>query len=149
MLPSEVIAKLVSSQESHLVSLDLSHNKLGDRSSSSLLQSLFSSSTLTSLNMRNNGMASATATELAAEAIGASKALLVADLSRNTLSDTFARRLGDALSLPHVGVTSLDLSEASIGDQGVAAIAMGLLTNESLTRLDISRNRFSDRGAEV
>ena len=41
----------------------------------------------------------------------------MADLSQNKLCDGFARRLGDGLSLPHVGVTALDLSEASIGDE--------------------------------
>ena len=106
----EVVANLVAKHD--VVSLDLSHNKLGDRSSSTVLQALFTSGTLTSLNMSNNAIANPTAAELAADALSASKALLVCDLSRNHLADTFARRLGESISLPHVGIQSLDLSEA-------------------------------------
>jgi len=36
-----------------------------------------------------------------------------------------------------------------IGDEGVSAIATGLVTNEHLTYLDLSNNSFSDRGAEA
>ena len=49
----------------------------------SMLQALYTSETLTSLNLANNQIKSGTAAELAADAIASSKALLSVDLSRN------------------------------------------------------------------
>jgi len=53
------------------------------------------------------------------------------------------------MRLPTVALTSLDLSDCSIGDAGVAAISRGLHENQSITSLNLSSNKFGDRGSEA
>ena len=104
---------------------------------------------MTSLDIAGNKITAKQTAEKLANAVLCCKALLTADCSRNVLRDAFGVALGEGMRLPTVALTSLDLSDCSIGDAGVAAISRGLHENQSITSLNLSSNKFGDRGSEA
>ena len=68
------------------------------------------------------------------------------DLSENSIGDEGASSLSEALRV-NTSLTSLDLSENSIGDEGASSLSEALRVNTSLTSLDLSENSIGDEGA--
>ena len=65
------------------------------------------------------------------------------------LGDDGAVNFGQFLKKPLCRLTSVDLSNNSIGDDGVLALSQGLYVNSSLQSLDLSKNIFTDKSVTV
>ena len=68
------------------------------------------------------------------------------DLSNNSIGDEGASSLSDALRV-NTSLTSLNLPGNSIGDEGASSLSEALRVNTSLTSLDLSNNSIGVEGA--
>ncbi|XP_074621745.1 uncharacterized protein LOC141880193 [Acropora palmata] len=81
-----------------------------------------------------------------AQALRVNSSLSSLDLSDNSISDEGVNSLAQALRV-NTSLSSLDLSSNSIGDEGANSLAEALRVNKSLSSLDLSWNSIGAEGA--
>lgn len=123
-----------------ITTLNLSNNTLGKQGCGVLSQILHTSNALKHLSLASCELGDALGTELI-EAIGVSR-LLSCDLSDNHLQNVTAVSLGCMLASSQQSLLALKLSYNRIRCEGAVALVEGLVTNKSLTDLDLSWNSF-------
>ena len=79
-------------------------------------------------------------------ALRVNTSLTTLDLSENSIGDKGASSLSEALRV-NTSLTSLHLSENSIGDEGASSLSEALTVNTSLTSLHLSENSIGGEGA--
>ncbi|XP_068756025.1 protein NLRC3-like [Montipora capricornis] len=80
------------------------------------------------------------------QALAVNTSLTTLVLSENSIGDEGAASLSQALAV-NTSLTTLDLSYNSIGDEGAASLSQALAVNTSLTTLDLSDNSIGNAGA--
>jgi len=107
---------------------------------------LKSNTTVTKLDLADNGIGNAGAAGLA-EALKSNTTLAVLDLSRNVITDGGAADLAEALK-SNTTLTVLNLPRNGIFDAGAAGLAEALKSNTTLTVLNLTSNGIGAAGAE-
>ncbi|CAF3993437.1 unnamed protein product [Rotaria magnacalcarata] len=74
-------------------------------------------------------------------------ALSTLDLSQNKIGDEGAQHIANALNTKKI-LTTLNLSVNNIGDEGARHIANALSNNKTLTTLDLHKNQIGAKGAQ-
>ncbi|KAF9176758.1 hypothetical protein BGZ50_009716 [Haplosporangium sp. Z 11] len=85
---------------------------------------------------------------LLADALKTNSTLTTLDLRNNSIGDNGAQALSEALKINST-LTTLDLSANSIGDNGAVALSEAFKTNSTLITLDLSANSIGDNGAQM
>ncbi|XP_068738348.1 protein NLRC3-like isoform X2 [Montipora capricornis] len=80
------------------------------------------------------------------QALAVNTSLTSLDLSQNSIGAEGGTSLSQALAV-NTSLTTLDLSDSSIGADGVTSISQALAVNTSLTTLDMSHNSIGAEGA--
>lgn len=98
------------------------------------------------LDLADNGLA-----DSAAAAIGgllqSNASIEALDLSHNHVGPLAVAALAQVVAPKRGSLLRLHLAHSDIGDRECAVLARALYLNTTLTLLDLSHNRFSDRGA--
>eukprot|EP00736_Rhodelphis_marinus_P012654 Rmarinus@m.14167 len=143
---SQAIVDVLEQQGSggHLLSLDLSSNKLGDWFTVHLGEALGDSS-LKRLNLSRNDITKDGCSRIGL-ALKRNTSLRHLDLSWNTVGDRGCVAIANAL-MANFALTSLNVSWNAIGDEGAAAAADLLESGTSLRRLYLGHNQVGPRGA--
>ena len=133
---------------SALASLFLRNNSVGADGARELAAALKSNTCLLKLNLKNNALGEAGARELAGM-LAHNTTLTELNVWDNQLGPGGARALADAVAEPGCRLLDLDLGCNQVGNLGVAALAVPLQGNASLTRLNLRWNEIDDEGLEV
>ncbi|CAF0895642.1 unnamed protein product [Adineta steineri] len=127
--------------------LDLSANQIDDKGTEALVSILRNLMTLTTLNISNNQISNH-GIKAITDALKYSKTLTKLDLSSNQIDATGAHYLAEALEHNQTTVTSLNISNNSIGPEGAKCFANTLRNTKTLNELIMSNNRIGNTGAE-
>nr|KAJ3420832.1 T-complex-associated testis-expressed protein 1 [Polyrhizophydium stewartii] len=132
-----------------LVSLDLSHNKIGDSGARGLAKVLAAPTTaLRHLRLSNNKIGQAGAQNIG-KALGVNKSLVSLDLRLNHLGDGGGHAMCAALAR-NKHLQEIDLSGNGLGAKFVTALCALLRRNgPSLVSLDVSCNKLGNHGHTV
>lgn len=130
---------------SALQTLDLSSNQIGPVGVRAIVAAF--GSTLTSLNISDNGMGAETMEYLCA-ALRTNFALTSLDISSNHVRDAGIGSLCEILRTNSV-LVDLNVSETDLTDVGVEGIVEMLRVNPTLTSLDLSSNEIGAVGAQA
>ena len=133
---------------SALASLFLRNNSVGADGARELAAALRSNTCLLKLNLKNNALGEAGARELAGM-LAHNTTLTELNVWDNQLGPGGARALAEAVAEPGCRLLDLDLGCNQVGNLGVAALAVPLQGNASLTRLNLRWNEIDDEGLEV
>ena len=145
------IGAFVGAVAVHAAALDLRHNELGDDATVALARGIQAGSTITQLDLAGNGIGSrgAVALGLALRRVARPDADFTLNLWQNSLSDQGVKLfVKAALAPPRVALPlrALYLSHNSIGDEGALWTSL-LISQSSLTYLDLQQNLIGDEGA--
>ena len=138
------IASALLSPQTRITSLDVSDCGIGEAGAQALAGALSRNTTLRSLCLSSNDMVGGSAPGVSAlcAALRKNSALRSLDLSSTALSAAGAEELAEALS----GAAGASLLELRLGDNPVGASAAALVAVRSLTRLDLSEASLGDDG---
>ncbi|KAM6159439.1 ribonuclease inhibitor [Rhynchocyon petersi] len=129
-----------------LKELSLAGNELGDQGARLLCEVLQEpGSGLESLWVKSCGLSEACCPDLSTM-LTKNRSLLELQLSNNKLGNAGVQHLCQGLSQPGVTLRSLWLGDCDVTDDGCMPLAALLLSNHSLTELDLSNNGIGDPG---
>lgn len=145
----------------HLVTLQLSNNKLGKKAATALTGLIRRASSVRHLHLANNNLGTQTMRTLV-PALLENDTLETLDLGYNHISDRGASLLASILGASIESSASslasstssicrlqeLNLAFNKIGPAGAKSLAVALLNNRTLRKLDLSLNRIGPEGAE-
>ncbi|KAJ3131220.1 hypothetical protein HK100_006628 [Physocladia obscura] len=140
---AEAIATVLETNTT-IAFLDLSDNWI-ESGGAQLGRSLQINRTLTNLNLSNNRIGLAGASEIS-EMLGFNGTLRNLNLKGNNFGDKEAIILADGLK-QNSALRVLDLSYNKIGDLGALALGTGILQNDGLKELNLAWNQIRVRGA--
>ncbi|XP_064230565.1 leucine-rich repeat-containing protein 74A isoform X2 [Aotus nancymaae] len=138
--------------------VNLNHHGLGPRGTKAIAIALVSNTTVTKLELEDNGITEEGILSLV-EMLQENYYLQEMNISNNQLGLEGARIISDfletntssiwnlELSATNVGLTSLDLSWNHFHTRGAVALCNGLRGNVTLTKLDLSMNGLGNEGA--
>ncbi|KAF9549641.1 hypothetical protein EC957_003177 [Mortierella hygrophila] len=109
--------------------------------------SVMANSTLTTLDLSYNSIGDSRAQALA-DALKTNSTLTSLDLQGTLIEDNGVQALSEALRTNST-LTALNLRDSSIGDSGAQALADALKTNSTLTSLDLQGTLIEDNGAQA
>lgn len=141
--PSCIVIANAFSKGWHLISLDLSNNRIGSQGISKLFSTLSQNSTLTTLNLSLNNFDSTIEPSLR-KFLTSNKVLASLDISKNHLSDAIAYAFADSLS-SNDSLMNLNLSSCWITDDGIIKMAKSIIQNNTLKKLIFKDNFLSTK----
>jgi len=133
-----------------LSKLIMAHNCIGDEAAEVLSDTLKTNTSLSHLDLKTTDIGSSGAAALFS-ALETNHFLSTLILCNNPIwqdGEAFKENLGTALR-QSTSLTSLDLSETSIGDEEVTALSTALAKNSSLKSLNLSKINISQTGIEA
>lgn len=143
---ASVLARAMTALNCTIADLDLTDNSLGPNEVSLLSKAIASNRSLLALRMSGNRASVFGGAEVAL-LLSLNPRIQELELARASIgyhgAESFAKYLGGS------HLTSLDLSDNSIGDKGFTAIAQSLSGNYNLQRLDVGGNAITDDGASA
>lgn len=116
-----------------------------DQGAAALAEAVACNTRLTRLELCQNGISDSGACQLAV-ALAQKNVLAHLGLGNNRVRDAGATALGEALVVPAVSLTSLDLSDNAISDDGIEELACALMSNVSLQSLGLNNTWVLDEG---
>ncbi|KAI2658908.1 Protein NLRC3 [Labeo rohita] len=145
----EILSHYLSSQNSHLTDLDLSHNGLGLSALKKLSKTLCDPNCqIEVLNLSHNNFQSQDMELIRDVLSGENMNLRVLDLSDNPLQDPGVKILSAGLKSPQCHLEDLKLSGCQI-KEGVYQLVSSLKDNSYLRKLDLRYNDLGDIGQEI
>ncbi|XP_072891407.1 NACHT, LRR and PYD domains-containing protein 3-like [Hemitrygon akajei] len=129
--------------------LRLGKNKLGDSGVKLVSAALRNPECkIQELELGNVGLTDSGAEDLAS-ALSTNPSLMGLSLSDNELGDSGVRLVSAALRNPECKIQKLRLNKVGLTDSGAEDLASDLITNRSLTDLDLSANTLGDSGVKL
>lgn len=124
----------------------LDHERIGDSELESLVEALFTNSSLTELNLEHNRIEDS-GTESLAGALLVNSSLTELNLCSNLIGESGAASLAEALK-ENSYLTELNLESNNIRESGAKSLSDALKVNSSLTELNLKANRIGASGIE-
>ncbi|KAF9979846.1 hypothetical protein BGZ75_009160 [Mortierella antarctica] len=131
----------------HKLSFGMVSDALGAKDIRILSEMLRTTSTLTTLDLRNS-MVGFNGAQALAEALKANSTLTMLSLESNAIEDGGAQALAEVLTT-NSNLISLNLSRNAIGDDGALALSEALKTNSTLVTLNLEDNAIGFNGAQA
>lgn len=140
-----------------LLNLNLSNNEITDTGARALAEGLKENTTLLSLNLDQNHIEESGSCSLG-EVLKTNSSIcflkvltsMMVELKENNLKwRGFKDPMTSHLVIHQNTITSLDLSENALGNQGAVVASRLLKSNATLLELDLSKNQIIDAGAHV
>ncbi|XP_032898042.1 ribonuclease inhibitor-like [Amblyraja radiata] len=134
-----------------LTQLDLGENTLGDSGVKMLSVALRDSDCITSRScgdLSSNRLTASCAQDLAS-ALSTTPSLTELSLGDNKLGDAGVRLLCEALKDTECNIQELRLNNNGLTQSCAEDLAAAIITNDSLTGLDLSDNKFGDSGIKA
>ncbi|XP_059817361.1 NACHT, LRR and PYD domains-containing protein 3-like isoform X2 [Hypanus sabinus] len=128
-----------------LMDLYMGRNKLGDSGVKQVFVALRNPECkIQKLGLRDNSLTDSGVEDLVA-ALSTNPSLTELDLSENKLGDSGVKLVSAALRNPECKIQKLLLYNVGLRDSGAEDLAFALITNSSLTVLDLGLNSLTDR----
>jgi len=139
------LALILTSDDNHLVSLNLSRNQIGSHGSSVISEALKSNTNLQSLWLSYNRIFD-TGVDEVANALRVNATLKHLYFDHNYITRNGAAAIGASL-FSNSGLEVLSLAHNELRDVGISALALPLADNTTLKELNLSNTRIGPQGA--
>ncbi|XP_054096205.1 leucine-rich repeat-containing protein 74A isoform X2 [Callithrix jacchus] len=127
--------------------MNLNHHGLGPRGTKAIAIALVSNTTVTKLELEDNGITEEGILSLV-EMLQENYYLQEMNISNNQLGLKGARIISDFLETNTSSIWSLELSGNDFKEESAALLCQVLSSNYRIKKLDLSHNQFSDVGGE-